>query len=139
MDDDPLGSGDDEPNSEDEEKDFDTEDTIACQWEKVRERDRKFQQLCPTNFSFEAEKFDTHHQESHCSILYNLFGYVNLCALKQLVHVLYCTQIFRTCNIKHTNIVFIFPLIVSISVSGVSCEGQVEVPAEGRHHENGRV
>ena len=98
MDDDPLGSGDDEPNSEDEEKDFDTEDTIACQWEKVRERDRKFQQLCPTTLSFEAEKFDTHHQESHCSILYNLFGYVNLwqlvhvlyCALKQLVHVLYC-------------------------------------------------
>ena len=35
LDDDPLGSGDDEPNSEDEEKDFDTEDTIACQWEKV--------------------------------------------------------------------------------------------------------
>ena len=34
-DEDPLGSGDDEQNSEDEDKDFDTEDTIACQWEKV--------------------------------------------------------------------------------------------------------
>ena len=91
MDDDPLGSGDDEPNSEDEEKDFDTEDTIACQWEKVRERDRKFQQLCPTNLSFEAEKFDTHHQESHCSILYNLF-----CSV--------CIEAVSTCIVLYTNL-----------------------------------
>lgn len=34
-DDDPLGSGDDEADSETEDKDFDTEDTVACQWEKV--------------------------------------------------------------------------------------------------------
>ena len=35
MDEDPLGSEDDEVDSESEDKDFDTEDTIACQWEKV--------------------------------------------------------------------------------------------------------
>ena len=37
VDEDPLGSGDDEADSESEDKgDFDTEDTVACQWEKVQ-------------------------------------------------------------------------------------------------------